>query len=738
MFLNELLIIFASIALFLIKDMSRPDRLKSKSSKYIYMMGVFVFIWTLGYGVMGITVDFNLAQIFRVFGLVGIEGFLMTELFFVTEKANIHKNAVIGIHLISTILLVLDAVFFGSPGVDSFVRINNRTGYYANDVWQRDFHNVYIGIMTLTLLLMWITWRKKAIFKREKRYLSYIFATNITLLVGCIPDTFLPLMGIQSWPSSAIGGFISYLLIRYINYRYADFEITDENVYRYIYDYADIGLLVFQLDYRLIGINKSAGRLVGIEKIDTKVMLEDLFEISKEDAEKTFEETMQYGRTARYLFTKEKHVSTMLDIRIEKDENGYDYAYFASVIDQTKEDMRTEQLSIADKSRSQFLTNMSHAIRTPVNTILGMNEIILRDSNEPKIREFASNIKNSCNLLISIINDILDFSKIESGEININESEYSLSTLIGDLVRLIEDMTTKKGLKLNVVVDESLPERLCGDEVRVRQIITNLLTNAVKYTDYGEITLKFGAEKRISDSIWLKIEVVDTGKGIQKEDQQKLFKAFSRVDEKRNRHIEGTGLGLSISSQFVKLMGGTISVKSEYGKGSDFIVVIPQGIIDSESVGDYSNRYYLYAEKLRNQRTVVAPNARTLIVDDNEMNLNVAKLILFPTQMSIDLALGGAEALDLIRKNKYDLILLDHMMPEIDGIDVLNIMKQEDIKKDTPVVVLTANAVAGAKEMYIDNGFDDYLSKPIVSEELFDILVKYLPSNLIKEEEVSE
>ena len=408
---------------------------------------------------------------------------------------------------------------------------------------------------------------------------------------------------------------------------------------------------------------------------------------------------------------------------------------YTDSIKKTADSLRREKEAAvrANAAKSSFLANMSHEIRTPINVVLGMDEIIIRETKEESTLESAVNIQNAGKTLLSLINDILDFSKIESGKFEIVPVNYQLSSMLNDIVNMINSRAAEKDLEFKIQVNEEIPSGLIGDEVRVRQIITNILTNAVKYTDEGYVLFDVDYEKRGFD-ILLKISVTDTGRGIREEDIDKLFNSFQRVDEKNNCNIEGTGLGLSITKNLVSLMNGKITVKSEYGRGSTFTVVIPQEVSEKEPVGDFYKRYKdSIHQETSHQSRLYAPKARILLVDDNEMNLKVVTGLLKYTDINIDMAGSGREALKKVFTDRYDLILLDHMMPEMDGIETLKVMKENGYIKDTPVIALTANAISGARDMYIKHGFSDYLSKPITGAVLEDKILKWLPSELISE-----
>ena len=404
----------------------------------------------------------------------------------------------------------------------------------------------------------------------------------------------------------------------------------------------------------------------------------------------------------------------------------------------------------ANHAKSDFLANMSHEIRTPINAVLGMNEMILREGrkaqeltdNDTQARKeamknivvYSGDIENAGHNLLAIVNDILDFSKIESGHMDLVESPYQLSSMLNDLSNMTLFKARDKGLDFIIDVDESLPDELFGDEMRVKQIFTNLLNNAVKYTEHGNIRLRLTGEKE-EDVVILSASVRDTGIGIKTEDREKLFNMFQRLDIEHNSTIEGSGLGLVITQRLLEMMGGTIKVESEYGKGSTFTVTIPQRIVSDTPVGDFQKRFEenvlgaaVYRESFR------APKAHILIVDDTKMNLTVVVNLLKNTKMKIDTSSSAAGAVALAEINRYDLILMDQRMPEMDGTEALHRIRESasGASKDSPVICLTADAVVGAKERYLEEGFTDFLTKPIDSYALEKMLMKYLPEEKVE------
>ncbi len=395
-------------------------------------------------------------------------------------------------------------------------------------------------------------------------------------------------------------------------------------------------------------------------------------------------------------------------------------------------DLARHEALAANEAKGKFLAQMSHEIRTPINAVLGMDEMILRESKEQNVREYAMDIYTAGQSLLSLINDILDFSKIDSGKMEIVPVEYDISSLIHDLVNMTSQRAADKGLSLEVEADAQIPSRLYGDDVRIRQILINILTNAVKYTHEGTVWLRVHS-RVMNETALLYFEVEDTGIGIKAEDLPKLSAEFERIEEDKNRNIEGTGLGMSITIQLLALLGSRLHVESTYGKGSKFYFELEQKIIDDTPIGDFASNVQQMAQDFHYEAALYAPDAKLLVVDDNVVNRKVLRNLLKETAIQVTEAASGAECLQLVQENQFDLIFLDHMMPEMDGVETLHCMKAlpEYPCKDTPVVVLTANAVSGAKEAYLSEGFDDFLSKPIVPDKLEAMLLKMLPEALL-------
>ena len=582
---------------------------------------------------------------------------------------------------------------------------------------------------------MAILWVHKEKPKRQSYYVRAAILSNIAILFSIIPDTILPMLGKPSFPSSAYGMFLTYMITWFWATRFNAFSITVGNLSQYIYESANTAILIFDEYFRLVLANPYGQELLGIKKIENQKLMQ-LFQGTEAESGRIKDGILRENKGVAELVSVHGATSCSLNFSLARDFHDDPYCIVCFVYDLTKEKNMLEEVVRANEAKSQFLANMSHEIRTPINGILGMDSVLLKECHDENLREYAKNIQSAGQSLLSIINDILDISKIESGKMEILTIRYQLFSVLNDCYNLTKIKLQNKPVSFIMQINEKLPSWLYGDEVRIRQIINNFLSNAVKYTKEGNITFELDFEEKTDEQILLVITVRDTGIGIKEEDLGKLFESFTRIEEKRNRNIEGTGLGLNLTKNLVNLMGGEVFAESTYGKGSCFTAKIPQKIADAKPMGDFGKRYQQYLSTSDDDKlSFLAPDAKILVVDDVTMNLKVVEGLLKATKIQIDTAVSGSECLECVKTTPYQMIFLDHMMPEMDGLETLEHMKNlaDNPNAQTPVIMLTANAIVGAKEEYIEAGFTDYLTKPIRETELLEMILKYLPEELVCE-----
>ena len=556
--------------------------------------------------------------------------------------------------------------------------------------------------------------------KNAKKRMQTVIIAMIIESIFVLIQRFRLLDVCDDYDVSMLGFTLGTMFMLFAIFRYRLLD-TEQLAKAYIVDKLSEGIIAADRNGTVAYYNKPAGQLFPELDRNPGEVLEKLNK-AIENSETLLLNEHIYTPATDTLNSGENELATVYVIQ-----DHTEFYKHASELEKM-----TERANAANEAKSAFLSNMSHEIRTPINAVLGMDEMILRESRDADIIAYAEDIRTAGRTLLSLINEILDLSKIEEGRMEIIPAQYELHTLVNDLVNMIRDRAEQKGLCFEVEIDGNIPYLLCGDEIRIKQCAVNLLTNAVKYTEKGSVRLSVGYTEKDSGHILLTFAVKDTGIGMKPEDMENLFAPFARLEEKRNRKIEGTGLGISITEQLLELMGSRLEVRSVYGEGSEFSFTILQEVMKNEPMGDYAercgseNRHTAYTEMLR------APGARILVVDDTPVNLSVVRGLLKQTQVGIDTAGSGMEAVAKASDNSYDIIFLDHMMPEMDGIQTLHEIRRLPRHKDTVCVALTANAISGAHEMYLKEGFSDYLSKPVEGEKLEQILVRYLPMDKIQ------
>ena len=733
-FINCLAVVFSTIIAICGISYFMREKNAGALRYYMLVMGFFGALWSGGYGIMGFTETGEAAAVFRAVGLVGVAGFMMTEALMIAYMVELPKWLFRAYAMIFGIFAVVDLYFF-IPDQHTFVRLNGRMCYYSTNSFGRMVHNIFLAFVVVTMIAMAILWVHKEKPKRQAYYVRAAILANIAILFSIIPDTILPMLGKPSFPSSAYGMFLTYMITWFWATRFNAFSITVGNLSQYIYESANTAILIFDEYFRLVLANPYGQELLGIKKIENQKLMQ-LFQGTEAESGRIKDGILRDNKGVAELVSVHGAISCSLNFSVARDFHDDPYCIVCFVYDLTKEKNMLEEVVRANEAKSQFLANMSHEIRTPINGILGMDSVLLKECHDENLREYAKNIQSAGQSLLSIINDILDISKIESGKMEILTIRYQLFSVLNDCYNLTKIKLQNKPVSFIMQINEKLPSWLYGDEVRIRQIINNFLSNAVKYTKEGNITFELDFEEKTDEQILLVITVRDTGIGIKEEDLGKLFESFTRIEEKRNRNIEGTGLGLNLTKNLVNLMGGEVFAESTYGKGSCFTAKIPQKIADAKPMGDFGKRYQQYLSTSDDDKlSFLAPDAKILVVDDVTMNLKVVEGLLKATKIQIDTAVSGSECLECVKTTPYQMIFLDHMMPEMDGLETLEHMKNlaDNPNAQTPVIMLTANAIVGAKEEYIEAGFTDYLTKPIRETELLEMILKYLPEELVCE-----
>ena len=490
------------------------------------------------------------------------------------------------------------------------------------------------------------------------------------------------------------------------------------------------GLVVVDNDEKIIYFNQKAEQIY--EKISlgkAEPILEDMNDCILE--KKNIIRDKQIYAVGSYMVEQESTYYGKMYVLTDVTDN---YHYTKRMQEQAEimKELK-EQAEAANQAKSLFVSNMSHEIRTPMNAIVGLTEVLLRKDWPMEDKKYLLNIKSSGKALLDIINDLLDFSKIEAGKFVITRDTYDIAQMLRDIQVIGDTRIGDKDVKLVMDVDREIPRLLYGDSLRIRQVLINIMNNAIKFTDKGSVTVQVQAKQREGKRVQLDFSVKDTGQGIKKQDLEHLFNAFTQVDLKKNRGKEGTGLGLAISRQLVELMGGTLLVESEYGKGSEFYFTLWEGIESEENIGDFGEVKEQPGDAGKDMFTFTLPDATILLVDDNEINREVAQALLEPFEMKIDVVSNGKEALDLVQQNHYDLVFMDHYMPVMDGVEATRRIRslEGDYYKNLPILALTADAVQGVKEEFLAAGMNDFVSKPIAMKDITSALTRWIPKNKI-------
>lgn len=724
---------FAVITYFIGFTVLQKGSRKSRIDRLYFVSSLFSAGWSLFIGSILIQTDTDRAAFMRALGMVHIFGQLIciTNLMVYWSDARSRvKRWTAGFVWLGVLLFPFMVqkknIIFEMTAYGMSFRIKP-------GIWSVAYA-VFCMIVALNLLILIVYMLRRSIRKREKIIAYALMLCVFIVGFGCALDTIMQMAGFAAVPISAAGQFVAQMVLYKIYQFYNKSRVTLENMSEFVYYSVDEPVFLFDEAEKLCIVNNGATLFLGMSTDECcKLQLSNIFELDRDAFRFKGNKNMVEARCLQN--------NSICSISIDKIYDDYQdiIGYIVVVHDVTErvrmlERLEQEKLRAdkANEAKGTFLANMSHEIRTPINAVMGMNEMILRECEDEAILEYARNIQDASRTLLVLINDILDFSKIESGMLEVIEEAYSLRALLGALKTECIMRAEDKGLDLIFDVPEDVPNILLGDEVRVRQIVLNILTNAIKYTMKGSVTMKVAYRRTKEKEIEITFAVTDTGIGIKEENIGRLFGKFDRLDEEQVHAIEGSGLGLSIVDRLVKLMHGTVTVESVFGEGSTFTICLHQKVIGEETVGSLAEKKKPEGRR-KDIPVFVAPEAKILAVDDNKVNLTVIRGLLRKTEIQITCVETGKECLECAAKEYYDVILLDHMMPIMDGIETLEALNEmpDNKCKDSVVIALTANAMAGVKEMYLEKGFDDYLAKPIEGTMLEQLLMRYLPKEYI-------
>lgn len=704
---------------YFIKNPSNP-----KNKKFL-LFCLSSALWSLGFGFLIIQSTVNKAWLCRSIGMMGVFPYIyfgLSLLSYLAESSIKEKKLL----KYSGVAGFIFYPFIIDPKIQSFELTSYGMAYSFNSNFWVTLYNIYFIYILILIVITICKFKKRTDLKRKRVTYRTILLYAIMLAIGATLDTVFPALGLVSFPGSTITQFFGVCLI----YSALSYEIKNstsiENIAQYIFHLSNFPIIVFNSKNKLSLISDSACEFLGITKNDTNVMIQDIFDSDNE--------ILNENNTGKEYKCSLNNSICELSIQKVIDNYGDTVGYVVIIYDLTEKNKMISELEKAkieaenaSKAKENFLANISHEIRTPLNVVLGMNEMIYNETDIKLIKEYSNNIDEAGKNLLNTINDVLDFSKIQSGKLDIVKSDYNLKETVTNITKLLRKKFEAKGLLLNVDISNDIPQTLIGDKMRIEQILLNLMDNSLKYTAAGKIKVEVNVQKIDKDNVNVIISVKDTGCGISKNDIDNLFTSFKRLEEDKNRVFEGTGLGLAITKKLIDAMNGKIEVESEVGVGSKFTIIIPHEISTSkENIKEEIN-----TEVISTNEELDIPNINILAVDDNKTNLLVFKGLLKKTNAKIDTTLKGSDAIELFKSNNYDIVFLDHMMPEMDGIEVLKKIREleKDKERKTPVIALTANAMEGSKEEYLSYGFNDYLSKPVNGAALKNMLKKYLFNN---------
>ncbi len=732
--LSQIIFIGFVLAVYFAVEVVRKREWKYRENKIFVLLCFFSAIWSFGFFGVIMQSKPDRSYLWRAIGMVGTFGFLITAQYLISHLSGIKRSYCRFTESFSLLGILLFPFVIQKEQATYELSNIGMTYSFQPTIW----NNLYIWytiIVAVNQSMVIIYMIRNSKIQRMRALGKRLIIVELVIVKGMLLDTIFPLFGQPAIPGSTIGQFIG-LAVMYSSISFVHHSrITISNMSEFIYYSLNVPVLVFDSREELQILNDTAFSFLGVERDRMEeVSIEMLFTVTKEEA-------FQFADNSRSIDTVCRHNEKYCNLAVNKIHDAYgDKIGYIIIVTDLSERMKSmmqleeamKEAENANRAKSVFLANMSHEIRTPMNAIVGFSELLLKKNISPEVREHVQDIKWSSHNLLAIINDILDISKLESGRMELILDDYYTADMLADVVMIIAPQAEKAGLKFDIKADRTIPKELRGDKVRIRGILINILNNAVKYTTKGSITFDISIVQRDEKQITMAFRVKDTGTGIKQENISSLFDNFERFDQKVHYGVEGTGLGLSIAKNYVTLMGGDITVSSEYGKGSVFTVELTQEIVDNRPM----EREDIHGKDVMGSGSIfgfTAQNVRVLVVDDNPINLKVCHGILSTYGIEVDTALSGREAVELCEKQNYNMVFMDQMMPELDGIETMQQIRQLN-QHYAPqgagkIIVLTANAIKGTREALMQLGFDEYLAKPMNVERLEGLLCKFIPKD---------